>query len=221
MKSVRKRPALSFSVVMAVVVSLVCLVGTSVASAHSTHAAASTTKGKKGPRGKQGPKGATGATGAKGATGANGATGPQGAPGPQGQKGNTGDRGPSNGYLSFKDSVGAIPTTTTAIGSLSLPAGSYLVSAKLWAYNSGTARNYLPCQLVNNETADFDESIITLEPIGTTSYFGRGVQSLMAAATFTTPGTWTVQCSAGSAGINASDLKIQAVEVGSLSVTGA
>jgi hypothetical protein len=87
MKSVRKRSTLSLGVLMAVVVSVVCLVGAGAASAHSKQAVASKTKVKKGPRGKRGPKGATGATGAKGATGATGPQGSQGSQGPQGIQG--------------------------------------------------------------------------------------------------------------------------------------
>jgi hypothetical protein len=123
MKSVRKRPALSLSVMMAVVVSLVvCLVGTGVASAHSKQAVASKTKVKKGPRGKRGPKGATGATGAKGATGATGATGPAGSAGP---KGNTGDRGATGLVGSPTD----LFRTTTYL--FKEPAASYVSLAAL------------------------------------------------------------------------------------------
>jgi hypothetical protein len=90
MKSVRKRSTLSFGVTMAVVVSLVCLVGAGAASAHSKQAVASKAKVKKGPRGKRGPKGATGATGATGTTGSQG---------PKGDTGNTGEPGPFPGVL--------------------------------------------------------------------------------------------------------------------------
>jgi hypothetical protein len=111
MKSVRKRSALTLGVLMAVVVSLVCLVGVGVASAHSKQPVASKAKGKKG-RGKQGPagpagaKGSTGATGATGPTGATGATGAQGIQGTKGEKGEAG--APATSLWAVVSSTGAL-----------------------------------------------------------------------------------------------------------------
>jgi hypothetical protein len=142
MKSVRKRSALSLGVTIAVVVSLICLVGAGVASAHSNKAVASKAKVVKGPRGKRGPKGAAGAAGAagaKGATGATGAAGATGATGPQGVQGPKGDIGPSDAY-----EVGE--GTATPPLTLNLPAGNYVASAKVTAY-SAPATEYILCTL--------------------------------------------------------------------------
>jgi hypothetical protein len=142
MKSVRKRSALSLGVTMAVIVSLVCLVGAGAASAHSKQAVASKTKAAKGPRRKRGPKGATGspgaggAAGAKGADGANGATG---ATGPQGVEGPKGEIGPSDAY-EVGEGTSAPPLT------LSLPAGNYVATAKVTAY-SAPATEFILCTL--------------------------------------------------------------------------
>ena len=74
--------------------------------------------GPQGPTGLQGPQGATGAAGATGATGATGSQGPSGPTGPQGPSGAV-----------------SVYTTTTQTDNehaiLSLPAGSYFVSANV------------------------------------------------------------------------------------------
>jgi hypothetical protein len=167
-------------------------------------------KAKRGPKGKRGP------------TGPQGPQGPQGSQGLPGAKGSDGARGPSNGYQASKESLGAFPTgEATSVGSLALPAGSYLVSAKLWAYNGGSTRAQVECELVNNKNDDFDHSEITLEPIGATSWFGRGMVVLQAASTFSSAGVWSVDCRGSAAGINGVDLGIQAIQVGSLTSSDA
>jgi len=175
-------------------------------------------KALKGRRGKRGP---VGPQGAKGEKGDKGDTGPQGSQGPQG---NEGPRGPSNGYEAFKDSIGLLSTSSLAtIGSLAVPAGSYLVSAKLMIANEGTARAKTTCELFNDLDGNKDRSEVTTEPIESTSYFGRAMVTLQAASSFSASTHWRVRCIAelGTAEIRASWLKIQAIQVGSLSITGA
>ncbi len=83
----------------------------------------------KGNTGKTGPQGPAGASGKEGATGKTGETGKEG---PQ---------GPSNGYQSFKDAPGVIKDgETKTLGTLALPSGSFLVTAKVWLEIPGRAR---------------------------------------------------------------------------------
>ena len=185
-------------------------------SGSSTAAVSKKQKAKRGPRGKQGPQGATGP---KGDDGAKGATGPKGA---DGAKGAEGPRGPSNGYQSFKNSLGTLPTSLAAVGTLTVPEGSYLVSAKLGIENTGTERIKTTCTLTNTVNGDSDTSEVTTDPIESTIWFGRAMVTLQAASTFDSAGTWTVSCSSnGGTGMNGRNLKIQAIQVGSLSNSNA
>jgi Collagen triple helix repeat (20 copies) len=173
--------------------------------------AASVSKGKKGKRGARGPHGPQGPQGPQGKEGKDGSQGPQG------PKGATGDRGPSNGYQAFNNFPGTIPTTTGELGSLSVPAGNYLASAKLWVENEGAARVKVTCTLTNDVTGDSDTSEVTADPIGSTSWFGRSMISLQAATVLSSAGKWIVSCSSnGAASVIAANLKIQAIQVGSL-----
>ena len=101
-----------------------------------------------GPAGAQGPAGPPGATGATGPTGATGATGPAGPAGPRGPAGPQGPPGTSGSAAAFTEQVGLPQSSLPGIGafvfsevaSLALPAGSYLVTAKVVLNNdSGDA----------------------------------------------------------------------------------
>ena len=79
-----------------------------------------------GPAGPAGARGAAGPAGAKGDAGSPGGKGDTGSPG---EKGDTGATGPSNAYSTSLDEVdAALPLT--AIRSLDLPAGRFVISAK-------------------------------------------------------------------------------------------
>ncbi len=164
-------------------------------------------------------KGATGKTGARGSIGA---AGPAGAVGPTGREGPQGERGAANGYASFAElgDISNEPEYET-LGNLSVPAGHYLVSAKMWVSNRGAGRAEVACVLSNNVTSDTDFSHATVEPIGTTPYKGQASLSLQDAATLTGSGVWSVGCFAHPGEVEGHDLKIQAVDVGSLSVSKA
>jgi hypothetical protein len=158
----------------------------------------------------------------KGATGRTGATGPAGSPGsagPAGSAGGEGPRGPSNGYSAFKVSVGALSTEDT-IGSLAVPAGSYIVTAKLRIINNGTERGDLACRLLNDVNSDEDESQVTTEKIGSEPFKGRAVLALETASKLATAGHWIVTCN-GSATEEGKDLEIDAVQVATLTRGGA
>ena len=101
-----------------------------------------------GPAGAQGPVGPPGATGATGPIGATGATGPAGPAGPRGPAGPQGPPGTSGSAAAFTEQVGLPQSSLPGIGafvftevaSLALPAGSYLVTAKVVLNNdSGDA----------------------------------------------------------------------------------
>jgi hypothetical protein len=154
-----------------------------------------------------------GAAGAQGVAGKEGAAGKEGKEGPQ---------GPSNGYQAFNDGLGTITGASTTLGKLAVPAGSYLVTAKVWFENQSAARQKVTCTLTNSVNGDSDRTDVTMEPIGSTSYFGRAVVSLEAASKLASTGSWLVNCSGnGNAEIEANNLKIHAIQVGSLSNSNA
>jgi hypothetical protein len=175
--------------------------------------------------GKSGKTGAAGLTGREGPGGKEGPTGREGPVGQEvsaGKEGKEGRQGPSNGFQAFKNSVGLPTGPEATVGSLAVPAGSYVVSAKFWVSNTGTERVRVTCSLVNDQNEDKDVSEITADPVGTTSWYGRGMVLLQAASTMDSAGHWLVKCTDnGASGIDGEWLKIQALQVGSLSNTSA
>lgn len=83
--------------------------------------------GSRGPRGPVGPVGPAGVSGSNGSAGATGATGAAGATGPA---------GPSNGYID-EAPQSSLDATHKVIATLTLPAGKYLVSAKVIIQRGG------------------------------------------------------------------------------------
>jgi hypothetical protein len=151
----------------------------------------------------------------KGETGATGSAGPKGDAGPQGA------RGPSDGYQAYKDLSFNVPAASTMLGSLAVPAGSYLVEARLVIKNFAAWPANAPCTLVNDRTSDSD---------GVAAHLQRGglldpqtlVIVLEAAATLPTNGHWSVNCASDSnPWVVAYNLKIHAIRVATLSKTGA
>ncbi len=147
-------------------------------------------------------------TGPKGATGAAGATGPAGA------NGKEGPLGPSAGFQAYKDDAGAFGGVQhlepIVLGKLAVPAGNYMVTAKLIVKSQG---GIVECRLENNETADADISEANLEQQngGTIAIQTMYLEST---ASFARPGEWMVKCeSLGTGGASASQLKIQAIQV--------
>ena len=101
--------------------------------------------GPAGPQGDPGPAGPTGEIGATGPKGATGPAGPQGAKGDAGATGPAGAQGPtgpSDAYSALSSSVmvaSADYSAPTVIASLSLPAGSYAITATGLVNNAGNA----------------------------------------------------------------------------------
>ena len=93
-----------------------------------------------GPRGPQGAQGPPGAQGPQGAQGQQGAQGNQGPPGP---------RGPSDSYTDYsKDvTVSAASGGPFNLGSLSLPAGSFMVFGRASVLNNAFVPEAVTCEL--------------------------------------------------------------------------
>jgi hypothetical protein len=104
-----------------------------------------------------GPRGGTGATGASGAAGAQG---PKGDAGLKGDRGETGPRGPSNAYYTFNNTEGSGSKSI----SMNVPAGSYVVSASMYAtLLSGYAE--ISCTLTSStEGVNEGQATITFGP---------------------------------------------------------
>lgn len=207
-----KRSIPSPAMVVACIALFVGMSGTGYAAtqlASGSGPATASKKAKKGARGKQGRQGKQGPVG------------PAGPTGPRGPQGNEGQRGPSAGYQAFRDVLGPLSTSEAAtVGSLAVPAGSYLATAKLWVVNEGTERRRAFCRLNNDETGDGDETEVTVDPEADT-WFGRATVVLQAASTLPSPGTWTVKCGSTGGSVSGYNLKIQAIQVGSLTSVSA
>ena len=97
----------------------------------------------------------------------------RGPAGPRGATGPTGPTGPSTGYGAYHDAYVEVPSDNasapTTILSLSLPAGSYVVSAKA-VVTIGTANNFsrAACKL-SAPSGDFDESYLEAQLVGSAS----------------------------------------------------
>src|SRR5262245_12349367 len=113
--------------------------------------------GPTGPLGPTGPTGPDGAVGPPGPTGPQGPQGPQGGGGPQGPQGNTGPAGPTGpaGTTTALRAVGngvALPANspTSAVGPLTVSAGSYVVLTKMQGANKGVSNINVTCSLFHN-----------------------------------------------------------------------
>lgn len=154
------------------------------------------TLGAVGPAGPAGPQGPSGPQGATGPQGAQGPTGPQGPPGPA---------GPSHGYsascllpscsVTIPPTISGSPQFVTIL-SVSLPSGSYVITAKTNEYNTeytqftGGWQN--ACQLVTESSplTALDSSVANGGSLG------NSYSNLTNVATVTLPGPDSVlfQC---------------------------
>jgi hypothetical protein len=105
-----------------------------------------------------GPTGATGPAGPSGAQGPTGPTGPTGPKGPTGATGPSGPTGPTGGPAAFVTRTGAqiaLNGTAKKIATLSLPAGSFEITAAGLAFNSGANGIHvdIACDLYRNTNA--------------------------------------------------------------------
>ena len=114
-------------------------------------------RGPEGPQGSQGLQGIQGPQGTQGLQGSAGVQGPpgvQGEPGPQGLIGPPGPRGPSAAFTpwvdgSFDQHMVDLPASVfTAVASVTLDEGTYVVLGKVGLYNISGVASSLDCRLV-------------------------------------------------------------------------
>jgi hypothetical protein len=142
-----------------------------------------------------------------------GSPGSPGSPGPQGTPGPQGDRGPSDAYIATGGG-GALPVIDTA--TVTVPAGSYVVNAKIRLSNGAGGSNVL-CAIVTRpgpgETGDdLDESAPSLDP-------GEFlVVSMQGAVTLSSSSLLTIDCevTGGSVPVGSDEGVLTAIQVGTL-----
>jgi hypothetical protein len=156
----------------------------------------------------------SGLTGAPGATGATGPQGAQGVPGAQGIQGVQGPAGPSNGFSVFNDNATALTGTYKTVLSLSVPAGSYVVSSKAIAYGN-TNGEYAECTLGGGGSLDFSVATPT-----TSATFGYSMISLQDVVSTASATTLTLACASNGTTTHVYWKKLTAVKLGSLSNIG-
>jgi hypothetical protein len=149
----------------------------------------------------------------KGQTGPAGPAGPQGAAGAQGQQGVQGPVGPSNAYSVWNDNYTLLTGTQKNVLTMSLPAGSYTLSAKAIVYHSAGAGTYGYCYLTGGGQLDVS---------ATTAYDPGGSYSMLNnQIVFTTNATSNVTLACASSGGTNYVFwkKMTAIKVGSVSNT--
>ena len=141
----------------------------------------------------QGQQGLQGAQGPQGPAGQQGTPGPQGPQGPAGPQGPTGASGLSHAYAASTTMVPVAlsPAYSTVASIANVPAGTYLVWAQTWIYDSSSGGG--KCRIAVNGSAD----------LGTATPYDDSSQTT-ANLTFVTPETLTgggstvaVECSSG------------------------
>lgn len=111
----------------------------------------------------------------------------------------------SSGFSGYKDAAGTTNATARAIGSLSLPAGNYLIFGKITAMSSGTLAD-VDCVL--SAGGDSDRSAATVD-----ATIAFSTMSFNVAHTFGGAGNAVMTCRTTGPGgtVNLRDLKISAI----------
>ena len=164
--------------------------------ANATQIAFSNAQGAPGPGGPPGapgpagPAGGVGPAGTVGPPGANGAPGPAGPPGPPGPAGG----GSGSAYITRSDSIhgGGTQAIAVTVLSLTLPAGTYLFSGRVNAYNGGGGGPIVVCDLTGLPLGN-DQTLSTVNV--SNSAAGWADLVLQTADTLSTQTTVTVSCS--------------------------
>jgi hypothetical protein len=166
-----------------------------------------------------GPAGQNGTAVVPGPTGPSGQQGPagqQGPPGVPGAKGDPGPRGPSNAFTASSDSVDLTSSTYPPVLTLTLPGGSYVVSATMHA--TAPTASFAICGLFDpTGNKELDYAVLSLMPTGSAP--GWGTFSLLGTWTSTSGGTLEVDCWDNASTTSLSSSHIVATEVGSISGT--
>ena len=167
-----------------------------------------------------GPRGPSGETGARGATGSPGPAGAQGSIGSQGTPGPPGATGPSDAFSGHKDGPVTITDTPSTLASLPIPsAGRYVIFAKTELLADAFNGEPVQCELLAGEVerdgsrvnTDADHSVSTLAPEQTVT--------LSVVHESRKADTADLQCSGPFGGASASDIKITAIRVGTVTNT--
>lgn len=160
-----------------------------------------------------GPVGATGPQGPQGATGATGPAGPQGATGAQGTAGppgSTGAAGVSASYVTrsaYHAGLQGDQNGGVDVVSLSLPAGDYVINAKLYLINFDQDTQFSNCSL---STGDYWEMDLSQEgDVGDTVTL-----ALQDVVSFAATSAVTLHCFGY--GVNAHDAVLTAIKVGAV-----
>jgi hypothetical protein len=175
-------------------------------------------KGNAGLRGPNGSAGPNGSPGPKGEPGSAGPVGPQGPPGAAavgvGSQGGMGEPGPSHAYSTKVAAVSIPASPGTAVATLSLPAGSYSINAKLYgqAEEAGSFAWDMHCTL----TAGADSDLSSIQAQSTHGFASEIPMSLAVLHTFSSSGSVTLNCEGGGATVSAFDTVLTAISVGGI-----
>jgi hypothetical protein len=136
--------------------------------------------------------------------------GPRGATGAPGLAGAPGPTGPSDVYAAGTAFLASLPTSETSLGRMTVPAGSYLLQAKV-TLESSTASN-VDCTL----GGPFGSSIIWDQGDIKHNAPSDDVMSLSGVATFNGPQVVELSCRAISGTVLADDARVTAIKTGAL-----
>lgn len=166
-----------------------------------------------GATGPGGPTGPVGPAGPAGATGATGLQGDRGEPGERGPKGDPGPAGPSDGYFDLSIPGGPLTETGGEFGELTVPAGSYVLSATARLISTGAGTSNSECLIVNRSGGNGAQMNVNLS--GTND---RKIISMAFAQTVESPVTFSIQCQLAFGGgtVSVDEMSISAIKVGEL-----
>lgn len=147
-------------------------------------------------------------TGPQGLQGIQGPAGPAGPQGPQGETGAPGPAGPSGAgtaYFARQDGVASLGT----ILSKDVPAGSYVINAKVVAVNRSLNGQTITCSL----GPDGDTSTVKIEALSAYTRANQQVIVLQDAKTFSDPATITLNCTGAFINVYVENSVLTAIKV--------
>jgi hypothetical protein len=119
-------------------------------------------------------------------------------------------------YFGYHAAPITLPSTLRTIATLRVPAGNYIVFAKLSVWDGVNEADTLTCKLVAGK--DFDTSVTVLTG-NTAGYVNYAAMALNVVHHFSARGKINLQCTGGSIDTSANWIKISAIKAGSLSDT--
>jgi len=145
-----------------------------------------------GPAGPQGPAGASGAPGLAGPAGPQGpagAAGPPGGPGPAGAPGAPGPQGPPGPSDAFAPSSFTVPSTPlsaspSAVASIDLPAGAYVLLASARVFSDSTGASNTACFIQPRGQGNSNFANVNLGPSADRKMISLNFATALAADTF-------------------------------------